>query len=220
MAKGGRRYARDNRGRFASVGATARGGRLKTAGGNKRATVTVKAKGGGNGTIAKPKGLKPGTLKPKTRQVKPVPAVPSSLAGASRASARLARNEANINRTRYESIAAARHAVTVKSPKALAASEKAKKSQMTALRARDYLTGRTDSGSFQRGARYGAGNRTNVAAAYSFKRTFGAFRNPQSRIVAPLKGTKMGRPIPGSGGQSRGVTRLPRQSGSVRRRSR
>jgi hypothetical protein len=34
-----RRYTRDNRGRFASVGATARGGRLATAAGNKRATV-------------------------------------------------------------------------------------------------------------------------------------------------------------------------------------
>lgn len=38
-----RRYARDNRGRFASTGtgATARGGRLKTAAGNKRATQTM-----------------------------------------------------------------------------------------------------------------------------------------------------------------------------------
>ena len=37
-----RKYSRDNRGRFASsgTGATARGGRLKTAGGNKRATQT------------------------------------------------------------------------------------------------------------------------------------------------------------------------------------
>ncbi|MGA0792548.1 MAG: hypothetical protein ACO3O5_08955 [Burkholderiaceae bacterium] len=34
-----RRYTRDNRGRFASVGATARGGRLRTAAGNKRETV-------------------------------------------------------------------------------------------------------------------------------------------------------------------------------------
>ncbi len=40
MAKGGRRYVRDNRGRFASVGATARGGRLKTASGKKRQTQT------------------------------------------------------------------------------------------------------------------------------------------------------------------------------------
>ena len=63
---GGRRYARDSRGRFASVGATARGGRLAKAGG-KRATVTAKATGGGKGTIAKPRGLKPGTLKPKSQ---------------------------------------------------------------------------------------------------------------------------------------------------------
>lgn len=39
-----RKYARDNRGRFASKGggATARGGRLKTAGGNKRETQAIK----------------------------------------------------------------------------------------------------------------------------------------------------------------------------------
>jgi len=37
-----RRYARDNRGRFSSTGATARGGRLATASGNKRATQTSK----------------------------------------------------------------------------------------------------------------------------------------------------------------------------------
>jgi hypothetical protein len=44
-----RKYARDNRGRFASggSGATARGGRLKTASGNKRATQTMKAAGTG-----------------------------------------------------------------------------------------------------------------------------------------------------------------------------
>jgi hypothetical protein len=71
MAKG-RRYVRDNRGRFASVGATARGGRLKTAAGNKRATVTATAKGGGNGTVSKPKGLKPGAIKPKP-QSNPAP---------------------------------------------------------------------------------------------------------------------------------------------------
>jgi hypothetical protein len=76
MAKGGRRYARDNRGRFASVGATARGGRLRTAAGNKRATVTAKAKGGKpSNTIVKPKGLKPGAskVKPQTK-AKPLPA--------------------------------------------------------------------------------------------------------------------------------------------------
>lgn len=41
-----RKYVRDNRGRFASVGATGRGGRLKTASGKKRATQTMKASGG------------------------------------------------------------------------------------------------------------------------------------------------------------------------------
>lgn len=52
MAKSGRRqYARDNRGRFASVGATARGGRLKTAGGNKRQTVAARVKTNKIGTI-------------------------------------------------------------------------------------------------------------------------------------------------------------------------
>lgn len=55
-----RRYSRDNRGRFSSAGATARGGRLATASGNKRATQTAKLSGGGpKGTVGKPKGLKP-----------------------------------------------------------------------------------------------------------------------------------------------------------------
>lgn len=61
-----RRYARDNRGRFASTGATARGGRLRTAAGNKRATQTTKLSGGkASGTVAKPKGLKPAEVKAK-----------------------------------------------------------------------------------------------------------------------------------------------------------
>ena len=38
-----RRYVRDNRGRFATTGATARGGRLRTASGNKRKAQTIKA---------------------------------------------------------------------------------------------------------------------------------------------------------------------------------
>jgi hypothetical protein len=55
-----RRYARDNRGRFSSTGATARGGRLRTAAGNKRATQTTKLSGDkAGGTVAKPKRLKP-----------------------------------------------------------------------------------------------------------------------------------------------------------------
>jgi hypothetical protein len=52
-----RRYVRDNRGRFSSTGATARGGRLKTAAGNKRSTVTAKASGG------KPSGTMKGKVK-------------------------------------------------------------------------------------------------------------------------------------------------------------
>ena len=62
-----RRFSRDNRGRFASggsssggggkVGATARGGRLRTAAGNKRATQTTKA------AAAKPSGSIAGKVK-------------------------------------------------------------------------------------------------------------------------------------------------------------
>jgi len=61
-----RRYARDNRGRFASTGtgATARGGRLKTASGNKRAAQTKGIAGGKPaGTVGKPKGAKPAASK-------------------------------------------------------------------------------------------------------------------------------------------------------------
>lgn len=58
-----RKYSRDNNGRFASTGtgATARGGRLLTAKGNKRKTQTITAVGK-KGVIGKPKGLKPGGL--------------------------------------------------------------------------------------------------------------------------------------------------------------
>ena len=54
-----RKYTRDNRGRFAATGATARGGRLRTASGGKRATQTAKMTQGVKGTVGKPKGLKP-----------------------------------------------------------------------------------------------------------------------------------------------------------------
>jgi hypothetical protein len=57
-----RKYTRDNNGRFASTGtgATARGGRLKTASGNKRKTQTAKMTGSKTAsTVAKTKGLKP-----------------------------------------------------------------------------------------------------------------------------------------------------------------
>lgn len=64
-----RRYARDNRGRFASSGsgATARGGRLRTAAGNKRKTQTMQASAAPKGTIGKPRGLKPSAIKPKAQ---------------------------------------------------------------------------------------------------------------------------------------------------------
>ena len=50
-----RKYTRDNRGRFASSGsgATARGGRLRTAAGNKRKTETMKAGGAGGAGVMK-----------------------------------------------------------------------------------------------------------------------------------------------------------------------
>jgi len=65
----GRRYTRDNRGRFATVGATARGGRLATASGNKRATQTERLAGGSpKGTVGKPKGLKPSAANPAARK--------------------------------------------------------------------------------------------------------------------------------------------------------
>jgi hypothetical protein len=86
-----RRYARDNRGRFSSTGATARGGRLATASGNKRATVTARISGGKSG--GKPAGAikgkvkrdpgaagKIGASKPKAT-AKPAPKVDTSLKG-------------------------------------------------------------------------------------------------------------------------------------------
>ena len=62
-----RRYSRDNRGRFAGGGggATARGGRLKTAAGNKRETQTMQSSAAPKSTVGKPKGLKPGSIKAK-----------------------------------------------------------------------------------------------------------------------------------------------------------
>ena len=57
VSRGVNRLTRDNAGKITSVGgegATARGGRLKTAAGNKRATVTAKVAGGSQaGTISK-----------------------------------------------------------------------------------------------------------------------------------------------------------------------
>ena len=62
----GRRYVRDNRGRFASTGATARGGRLKTESGGKRETQTMRSRSAPGGTISRTKRAKaaPSTAKP------------------------------------------------------------------------------------------------------------------------------------------------------------
>jgi hypothetical protein len=95
MAKGGkgrkgggggggktRKYSRDNKGRFASTGsggATARGGRLATAKGNKRKTQTITATGQ-KGVLAKPKGLKPGSIGLKPAAAKPARFSASELA--------------------------------------------------------------------------------------------------------------------------------------------
>ena len=68
MQRGVNRLTRNNAGRITSVGgagATARGGRLRTAAGKKRATVTTKISGGRSGVVGKPKGLKPGAVKVK-----------------------------------------------------------------------------------------------------------------------------------------------------------
>jgi hypothetical protein len=64
--RGTNRLTRDNAGRITSVGgqgATARGGRLRTAGGRLRATQTARIGGKRAGVIGKPKGLKAGTVK-------------------------------------------------------------------------------------------------------------------------------------------------------------
>jgi hypothetical protein len=61
--RGKNRITRDNAGRITSVGgqgATARGGRLKTAAGNKRGAVVAKMSLRRGGVVGKPKGLKPG----------------------------------------------------------------------------------------------------------------------------------------------------------------
>ncbi len=65
-----RKYTRDNRGRFASGGggATARGGRLRTAGGNKRKTQTMKAAGAGGAGVMKGKVQRIPSQLPKASQ--------------------------------------------------------------------------------------------------------------------------------------------------------
>ena len=119
MAKGGkgrkgggggggktRKYSRDNKGRFASTGsggATARGGRLKTASGNKRKTQTITATGQ-KGVLAKPKGLKPGAIKPKAAAAAAKPATRKEqlAAGAKKRTAQADRIDAKIKKLESE----------------------------------------------------------------------------------------------------------------------
>jgi hypothetical protein len=80
-----RRYVRDNRGRFASTGATARGGRLATASGNKRETQTKEIEG-----------KKPAGTIGKNRTAKPAaPAAPAAKT-----------NKAGLTKAEYEAAAA------------------------------------------------------------------------------------------------------------------
>ena len=77
-----RKYRRDARGRFAGGGYSGqtggRGARLKS-GGAKRVGGGVKAKAArAGGTVSKPRGLKPGAIKPKAQQVAGVKASPKT----------------------------------------------------------------------------------------------------------------------------------------------
>lgn len=120
-----RRYTRDNRGRFSSVGATARGGRLRTAAGNKRATQTEKLAGGKPaGTISKQAKAtaKPAAPSPKQssgRRRRPTAAesrangltpiseirARQAAAGAARDASRTRRVQSNMTRARGEQVA-------------------------------------------------------------------------------------------------------------------
>ena len=219
VSRGKNRITRDNAGRITSVGgegATARGGRLRTAAGNKRAVQTARIKGGG-GRLRKPVGGGRGAANaPKTSLSSPA----STVFNAQKTSERIARANANINRTKWEAIRAERIARSVKSRKAVTAMRKAQKSLMTATTAKKFLTGAMNSDTSRRGSRYLAGNRGSVSPTYSFSRVAGAFRAPKSRILAPVKNVRIGKPIYGSGNQLIAKKRLPRASAIKRRKPR
>ena len=99
-----RKYTRDNNGRFASTGtgATARGGRLLTAKGNKRKTQAITATGQ-KGVLAKPKGLKPGSIKPKAvAAAKPATRKDQLAAGAKKRTAQADRIDAKVKKLEGE----------------------------------------------------------------------------------------------------------------------
>jgi len=150
-----RRYARDNRGRFApkGTGATARGGRLKTASGKKRATQTMQSSAAPKGTIGKPKGLKPGAIKTKPQM----------------SSARqAATNRLKIKTETRRKLRADRASVippTSKGPKTM----KAARPQSTVARQR--TKGNTKAQVASRVERKAAANRANLAAITRAERT-------------------------------------------------
>jgi hypothetical protein len=121
----GRRYVRDNRGRFATMGATARGGRLATASGNKRATQTERLAGGKPAGIiskqakatAKPaapspkqssgRRRRPTAAESRAKGLTPISEIRErqSAAGAARDASRTRRVQSNMTRARGQQVA-------------------------------------------------------------------------------------------------------------------
>jgi hypothetical protein len=100
-----RRYSRDNRGRFAGAGtgATARGGRLKTAAGNKRAMQTAKVSGGSPaGTIKGKIKRDPGAAGKVGQQAKPASRKEQLAAGAKKRNAQADRIDARVKKLEGE----------------------------------------------------------------------------------------------------------------------
>lgn len=218
--RGTNRITRDNSGRITGVGkngATARGGRLRTAAGNQRGAVLDRLKRAPMaGTVGRG-GKVRGGVKPVARPATPAKPARATVNGASQAKARLQRAMDNYDKKKYAVVQAEARLKKAKSPKASKALGKANKSLMTASQAVKYLKGNMNSDTLRMGSRYRAGNRDNVAATYSVKRVAGAFRSGKSRLVAPPKGTRMGRAIPGSGGQIKATAKAARPSGTIRK---
>jgi hypothetical protein len=100
-----RRYARDNRGRFApkGAGATARGGRLRTAAGNKRATQTTKvAAANPSGAIAGKVKRNPAAAGKIGQQAKAVTRKDQLAAGAKKRNAQADRIDAKVKKLEGE----------------------------------------------------------------------------------------------------------------------
>jgi hypothetical protein len=106
VSRGVNRLTRDNAGKITSVGgsgATARGGRLKTAAGNKRATVTAKASGGSPAGTMKGKIKRdPGAAGKVGQQAKPVSRKEQLAAGAKKRNAQADRIDAKVKKLEGE----------------------------------------------------------------------------------------------------------------------